>query len=138
MVGSRWLPVSDANGIDVDSATRDGGHAAEVRQRRRTRRAVPAEGSDVGGRRVRADSAAMLGMKPRRETPFARCARSGQTVPTSQRWKRAARAGSMPALLAASHVAPRGHRPPRVVDDQALDCQDRPVRPPEAAGLISA
>ena len=91
------------------------GQAAEPKPDQRlnlraSRQAAPACGSDVGGRRVRADSAVVLGPGLRRETPFARCARSGQTVPASQRWKRAARASPGPALLAASHVATRGRR----------------------------
>ena len=58
-----------------------------------------------------AGSAAVLTLRSRRKTPFARCALYGQTVSASQITKRAARADLRVALLAVAH-SPR-HWPAR-------------------------
>jgi len=59
---------------------------------------------------LRADSAVVLGPRRRRETRFTHFVRSAQTVPASQKWKRALRARPPRAC------APRRaiNRPPRV------------------------
>jgi hypothetical protein len=61
---------------------------------------------DFGGRRMRADSPAMLGHAACRRTRFVRCAHCAQTAAASQITKRAARAATCPALLGASHARP--------------------------------
>ncbi len=62
---------------------------------------------------LRADSAVVLGLQSRRRTRFVRFALCAQTTATSQSTKRAARADWSPPLLAATEIAPTGHRPPR-------------------------
>src|SRR6185295_14337154 len=62
---------------------------------------------------LRADSAAVLGLRSRRITRYVRCALCAQTDAPSQFTKRAARADLSPALLAAPEIAPAGHRLPR-------------------------
>ena len=62
---------------------------------------------------LRADSTAMLALGSRRETPSVRFAHCGQTVPSSQSTKRAARAGPNPAMLATPEIAPTGYRLPQ-------------------------
>ena len=53
-----------------------------------------------------ADSPPVLRLAARRQTPAAHCVRCGQTVPTSQSTKRAARAATSPALLSAFKARP--------------------------------
>src|SRR5664280_2052120 len=86
------------HGVDRGSRQAAGG----ARRGRRLRRSA-----------LRADSAAMLGLRSRRETRCVRVAHCAQTVATSQLWMRAARADRSPALLAATDSAPDGHRLPR-------------------------
>jgi hypothetical protein len=60
-----------------------------------------------------ADCTAVLGQGSRRITRFTHFVRCAQTVATSQRTKRAARADPCPAILVAPQIAPGGHRPSR-------------------------
>ena len=73
---------------------------------------------DFGGRRMRADSPAMLGHVACRRTRFVRCAHCAQTAAASQMTKRAARAATCPALLGASHARPA--EPARAFAEPAL------------------
>ena len=73
---------------------------------------------DFGGRRMRADSPAMLGHAACRRTRFVRCAHCAQTAAASQMTKRAARAATSPALLGALHAC-RG-LPERVFAELAV------------------
>ncbi len=69
---------------------------------------------------LRIDCAVVLGPRSRRQTRCIRFAHCAQTVSTSQMSMRAARADLEPALLAATEIAPAGHRLPR--------CNGRGVR----------
>ena len=84
-----------------------------------------------------AGSAVVLAPRSRRKTPFARCARCGQTVSASQITKRAARADLRAALLAVAH-SPR-HWPARSLAETAVHLDHRlPPWSPQGRGWAAA